>query len=172
MFNDIFLTIYADSSYLSNGYLDTTVDCIPSLNNIRLRDFPVVIRTTDINDPMLNFSMGETERISKASAIIFNTFDALESEILDALSPLCPPVYGIGPVHMLVNRLQENSLKFMGGNLHYSSTSLNCQRERAKHFSSFFFFCQILFNARIYVQVGSITFLLRFNQCFKRHNML
>ncbi|CAI9786231.1 unnamed protein product [Fraxinus pennsylvanica] len=106
-----------DSSYLTNGCLDTTVDCIPSLNNIRLRDFPAVIRTTDINDPMLNFSMEETERVSKASAIIFNTFDALEAEVLNALSPLCPPVYFIGPLHLLVNRLQENSLKFMGGNL-------------------------------------------------------
>ncbi|KAL2511945.1 UDP-glycosyltransferase 85A1 [Abeliophyllum distichum] len=136
-----------DSSYLTNGYLDTTVDFIPSLNNIRIRDFPSVIRTTDINDPMLTFTLGETERTSKASAIILNTFDALEAEVLSALSPLCPPVYAIGPVHLLVNQLPENSLKFMGGNLWKEESEciewLNSKKP----------------NSVVYVNFGSITVL-------------
>ncbi|KAL2511959.1 UDP-glycosyltransferase 85A1 [Abeliophyllum distichum] len=136
-----------DSSYLTNGYLDTNVDFIPGLNNMRIRDFPTVIRTTDTNDPMITFILGETERTSKASAIIFNTFDALEAEVLSALSPLCPPVYAIGPVHLLVNQLPENSLKFMGGNLWKEESEciewLNSKKP----------------NSVVYVNFGSITVL-------------
>ncbi|CAA2958276.1 7-deoxyloganetin glucosyltransferase-like [Olea europaea subsp. europaea] len=136
-----------DSSYLSNGFLDTTVDCIPGLKNIRLREFPTFIRTTDINDPMLNFILGETERTSKASAIIFNTFDKLEAEVLNALSPLCPPIYAIGPVHLFIDQLPENSLKFIRGNLWKEETEclewLNPKKR----------------NSVVYVNFGSITVL-------------
>ncbi|CBI19179.3 unnamed protein product, partial [Vitis vinifera] len=77
-----------DESYLTNGYLDTVVDWIPGMKGIRLKDLPSFIRTTDPDDIMLDFAMGELERARKASAIIFNTFDALEQEVLDAIAPI------------------------------------------------------------------------------------
>ncbi|KAL2537166.1 UDP-glycosyltransferase 85A5 [Forsythia ovata] len=96
---------------------------------------------------MLTFILEETERTSKASAIIFNTFDALEAEVLSALSPLCPLVFAIGPVHLLVNQLPENSLKFMGGNLWKEELEciewLNSKKP----------------NSVVYVNFGSITVL-------------
>ncbi|KAL6348150.1 hypothetical protein AAG906_039598 [Vitis piasezkii] len=68
-----------DESCLTNGYLDTIVDSIPGMmKTIRLRDFPAFFKTTDPNDIMLNFLIAEAERANKASAIILNTFDALE----------------------------------------------------------------------------------------------
>ncbi|PIN10985.1 Cyanohydrin beta-glucosyltransferase [Handroanthus impetiginosus] len=82
--------LITDSTCLTNGYLDTAVDCIPSLKNIRLRELPSFIRTTNINDPILNFA---------------------------ALTPLCPSVYIIGPVHLSVSKLPEDSLKYLGSNL-------------------------------------------------------
>ncbi|KAG8364140.1 hypothetical protein BUALT_Bualt19G0095900 [Buddleja alternifolia] len=136
-----------DASCLTNGYLDTAVDFIPSLKNIRLREFPTFVRTTNINDPMLNFVLGETDTTSEASALIFNTFDALEADALAALEPLCPPVYAIGPVHTYVNKLPENELKSMGTNLWKEECECLRWLDSRKP------------NSVIYVNFGSITVL-------------
>ncbi|KAF2325707.1 hypothetical protein GH714_033367 [Hevea brasiliensis] len=76
---------FKDESYLTNGHLDTVIDWIPGMKGIRLRDIPSFIRTTDPENFMLNFLISETERAQKASAIVLNTFDALEHEVLAAL---------------------------------------------------------------------------------------
>ncbi|KAK3014571.1 hypothetical protein RJ639_008903 [Escallonia herrerae] len=60
------------------------MDWIPG--GISLKDIPTFIRTTNRNDIMLNYVIREIERAQKASAIILNTFDALEHDVLDALS--------------------------------------------------------------------------------------
>ncbi|XP_008219468.1 PREDICTED: 7-deoxyloganetin glucosyltransferase-like [Prunus mume] len=107
-----------DASYLTNGYLDTEIDWIPGMRGIRLRDIPSFIRTTDPNDFMLNFLLVEMARVKRASAIILNTFDALEHEVLDGLSTLLPPVYSVGPLHLQLNQIPaDNELKSIGSNL-------------------------------------------------------
>ncbi|KAF8404619.1 hypothetical protein HHK36_009507 [Tetracentron sinense] len=106
-----------DASYLTNGYLDTVVDWIPGMKDVRLRDIPSFIRTTDLNDIMIDFAKGEVERAYKASAIILNTFDALERDVLDALSSIFPPIYSVGPLHLLLNHISDNRLKSIGSNL-------------------------------------------------------
>ncbi|KAK9287185.1 hypothetical protein L1049_015596 [Liquidambar formosana] len=111
------LPLKADASWLTNGYMETATDCIPGMKNIRLKDLPSFIRTTDLDDIMLNFVMEEAERTSKASAVILNTFDALEQDILDALSAMLPRVYSIGPLQLLVNQIQNDRLKSMASNL-------------------------------------------------------
>ncbi|KAJ9673870.1 hypothetical protein PVL29_023429 [Vitis rotundifolia] len=111
------LTPLKDESYLTNGYLDTVIDWIPGMKGIRLRDIPSFIRTTDPNEIMLEFPLREAERARKASALIFNTFDALEHEVLDALSQMFPPIYTIGPLHQLMSQIQDNDLKLIESNL-------------------------------------------------------
>uniref|UniRef100_F6HTK4 7-deoxyloganetin glucosyltransferase n=1 Tax=Vitis vinifera TaxID=29760 RepID=F6HTK4_VITVI len=107
-----------DESCLTNGYLDTIVDSTPGImKTIRLRDFPAIFRTTDPNDIMLNFIMVEAERASKASAIILNTFDALEKDVLDALRANLPPVYTIGPLQHLVHQISDDGLTNLGSSL-------------------------------------------------------
>ncbi|KAA8536450.1 hypothetical protein F0562_028928 [Nyssa sinensis] len=66
-----------DASRLTNGYLDTTIDWIPGMKNIRLRDLPSFIRTTDSNDFMFHFLKTEADRAFKASAVVLNTFDII-----------------------------------------------------------------------------------------------
>ncbi|XP_016460143.1 7-deoxyloganetin glucosyltransferase-like [Nicotiana tabacum] len=138
-----------DTSDITNGYLDTVIDCIPSMKNLRLREFPSQIRTTDINDKLLNFIMGETEGASKASAIIFHTFDTLEINVLRDLSLICPPLYTIGPLHLLTDQLPENSLKFLRANLWKEDEDciqwLNSKEEKSV----------------VYVNFGSITVLTK-----------
>ncbi|KAB2082962.1 hypothetical protein ES319_A05G233600v1 [Gossypium barbadense] len=107
-----------DESYLTNGYLDTVINWIPTMEGIRLRDLPSFLRTTDSNFVMLDFIFSETKRAQKALAIILNTFDDLEHESLDALNSMLPPVYSVGPLHLVLNHNVDNSeLKQIGSNL-------------------------------------------------------
>ncbi|XP_057952403.1 7-deoxyloganetin glucosyltransferase-like [Malania oleifera] len=108
-----------DSSYFTNGYLDITIiDWIPGMKDVRLRDLPSFLRTTDPNDILFEFCMRETEMGSKASAMILNTFDELEPDVLEALSSMFPPIYTIGPLHLLINRVPlEEPLRSIGSNL-------------------------------------------------------
>ncbi|KAL6964267.1 7-deoxyloganetin glucosyltransferase [Sarracenia purpurea var. burkii] len=91
-----------DASCLSNGYLDTIIDWIPGMKNIRLKDLPSFIRTTDPDDVMLNFAITETDRSSRASAIIINTFEVFERDVITSLSSFLPPIYTIGPLQLLM----------------------------------------------------------------------
>ncbi|XP_034678439.1 7-deoxyloganetin glucosyltransferase-like [Vitis riparia] len=135
-----------DESCLSNGYLDTVVDFVPGKKKtIRLRDFPTFLRTTDLNDIMLNFVRVEAERASRASAVILNTFDALEKDVLDALSATLPSVYSIGPLQHLVDQISDDRLKSMGSNLWKEQTDCLQWLDSKEP------------NSVVYVNFGSIT---------------
>ncbi|CAI9291503.1 unnamed protein product [Lactuca saligna] len=107
-----------DSSFLVNGYLDTVVDCIPTMSGIRLKDFPPFIRIIYPGDEyMVKFLCAQVERAKMASAIIFNTFHELESDILDTISSMFPPSYAIGPFHFLEDKIADKSLASIKSNL-------------------------------------------------------
>jgi len=97
--------------------LETTIDCIPGIKEIRLRDFPSFIRTTDSDDFMIEFLRWECGRAREASAIILNTFDAMEHDVLEALSSILPPVYSIGPLNLLVKDIDDEDLNAIRSNL-------------------------------------------------------
>ncbi|KAM7478986.1 hypothetical protein LguiA_027199 [Lonicera macranthoides] len=48
----------------------------------------------------LDFIAGELHKVLRASAIIFDTFDALERDVLDALSSMYLQIYAIDPPHL------------------------------------------------------------------------
>ncbi|KAB5551596.1 hypothetical protein DKX38_008907 [Salix brachista] len=106
-----------DESYLTNGYLDKVVDWIPGMRDIRLRDLPSFIRTTDPDDIFFKYSVECAGRASEGSALIFHTFDVLEQEVLNALYPMFPRVYTIGPLQLLRNQKQEADLSSVACNL-------------------------------------------------------
>nr|AYC63477.1 UDP-glycosyltransferase [Scoparia dulcis] len=106
-----------DMSQVTDGYLETTIDWTKGLKNFRLRDFPAFFRTTDPNDFMLNFPINETNATKRADAVIFNTFDALEQEVLEVLSSSYPPIYTIGPLPLMMNHVQEKSLSSIKSSL-------------------------------------------------------
>ena len=97
--------------------METTIDWVPGIKEIRLKDIPSFIRTTNPNDIMLDFLPGECQRAQKASAIIFNTFDNLEHDVLEAFSSILPPVYSIGPLHLLIKDVTNKELDSIGSNL-------------------------------------------------------
>ncbi|XP_008245954.1 PREDICTED: 7-deoxyloganetin glucosyltransferase-like [Prunus mume] len=106
-----------DESCLTNGYLDTVIDWIPGMRDIRLRDLPTFVQTTNPDDIVLNFIMEATDRAHEASAIVTHTFQALETDVLDALSFMLPHVYSIGPLQLHINEIPEHHLKMVGYSL-------------------------------------------------------
>ncbi|KAL5558954.1 hypothetical protein UlMin_035165 [Ulmus minor] len=131
---------------VTNGYLNTVIEWIPGMKDIRLRDIPTFIRTTNPNDVMLNFIIKICQRNQVASAIILNTFDTLEHQSLEALkSILHPPVYSIGSLNMLVNHLPNNDSKTLGSNLWKEDTKCLGWLDSKEP------------NSVVYVNFGSIT---------------
>ncbi|KAI5669864.1 hypothetical protein M9H77_19717 [Catharanthus roseus] len=97
-----------DESYFTNGYMEKTIDWIPGIDSIRLKDIPDAIWTTDPECPYVDNVISEVSRIYKASAVILNTFDALESNILKALSSIVDKIYPIGPLDLLLKEVSNN----------------------------------------------------------------
>ncbi|XP_059450733.1 7-deoxyloganetin glucosyltransferase-like [Corylus avellana] len=103
--------------------------------------------TTNLNDHAVKLTVEALERAPKASGIVVHTFDALEQEVLDALSPMFPCVYAIGPQQLLLNHLPKDPLKSTGYSLWKEETEcLNWLNSKAP-------------NSVIYVNFGSITVL-------------
>ncbi|XP_024980937.1 7-deoxyloganetin glucosyltransferase-like [Cynara cardunculus var. scolymus] len=107
-----------DSSFLTNGYLDTIIDCIPSMSGMRLKDIPPFIRILYPGDEYLvQFLCSVTKRAKSAAAIVFNTFHELEHDILGTLTSKFPPCYGIGPLNLLEKKFPNESLASIKSNL-------------------------------------------------------
>ncbi|CAH8253202.1 unnamed protein product [Arabidopsis lyrata] len=138
-----------DESYLNKEHLDTKIDWIPSMKNLRLKDIPSFIRTTNPDDIMLNFIIREADRAKRASAIILNTFDDLEHDVIQSMQSIVPPVYSIGPLHLLEKQeiSEDSEIRRMGSNLWREETEcLNWLNTKAR-------------NSVVYVNFGSITVL-------------
>ncbi|CAN7041579.1 hypothetical protein IGI04_006601 [Brassica rapa subsp. trilocularis] len=85
--------------------LKTEIDWIPSINTIQLKDFPDFTIKSDHQHLMLNFITHVTERSKRASAIIINTFENLEHDVVSSLrSILHPRIYPVGPLPILEDR--------------------------------------------------------------------
>jgi UDP:flavonoid glycosyltransferase YjiC (YdhE family) len=115
------------------------------MSGIRLRDLPNYFITTNPNDPVFKLTVEAVERAPKTSGIVVHTFDALEQEVLDALSPMFPCVYAIGPQQLLLNHLPNDPLKSTGYSLWKEETGcLKWLNSKAP-------------NSVIYVNFGSIV---------------
>ncbi|XP_070660452.1 7-deoxyloganetin glucosyltransferase-like [Malus domestica] len=135
---------------LTNGYLEKVIDWIPRMKDIRLKELPTFFRTLDPDDIMFNFIMESTDRAHKASAVVLHTFDALEPDVLGALSSMLPlivdlnPTYPIGPLQLHLNQIPEHPLN-IGYSLWKEETEcLDWLNTKAP-------------NSVVYVNFGSIT---------------
>ncbi|KAJ4869954.1 UDP-glycosyltransferase 85A2 [Raphanus sativus] len=127
--------------------LDTEIDWIPTMKNLRLKDIPSFIRATTRDDILLNFFLREVDRVKRASAIILNTYDDLERDTIQAIQSITPPVYSIGPLHLLVDRDIDNDSEIgrMGSNLWREDTTCVDWLDTKPR------------NSVVYVNFGSIT---------------
>nr|AUI41136.1 uridine 5'-diphospho-glucosyltransferase 22 [Rhodiola rosea] len=92
------------------GEFDCPITCIPGLENkIRLRDLPSVCRQRNSEEnTMLQFYMDQASAMSKASALILNTFNELEPDSISQLGSVFPNVYAIGPLQSLSREIIPN----------------------------------------------------------------
>ncbi|KAH7683484.1 7-deoxyloganetin glucosyltransferase protein [Dioscorea alata] len=133
---------------LTNGYLDMHITTVPGMDNMRLKDFPSFVRTTNPNDTMLNYCRREARRASMGSAIILNTFEDLEGQVLDAMrSILKPPIFTIGSLSLLNNNMIKDAEL-------YSSLGSNLWKEE---FGCFEWLKGRREASVVYVNFGSVT---------------
>ncbi|KAL5822163.1 hypothetical protein ACOSQ3_024045 [Xanthoceras sorbifolium] len=104
---------FKDENFLRDGTLDKPIDWVPGMSNIRFKDLPSFIRANDPNDTMFDFLGSEAQNCLTSSAIILNTFDELEHEVLDAISSKFPNIYTIGPLPLLCSRHVPENHDFM-----------------------------------------------------------
>ncbi|PQP96972.1 7-deoxyloganetin glucosyltransferase [Prunus yedoensis var. nudiflora] len=139
---------FKDETFLHDGTLDTPIDWVPGMKNARLRDIPSFIRVTDVNDIMFDFMGSETRNCLKSSAIIFNTYDEFEHEVLEVISTMFPNIYTIGPLKLLEKHLPETETKLV------ESLSSNLWKEDTECFK---WLDHKKPSSVVYVNYGSIT---------------
>ncbi|XP_059624780.1 linamarin synthase 2-like [Cornus florida] len=108
---------FKDEKFNHDGTLDTPIDWIPGMRNILLRDLPSFFRTTNPNDIMFDFMGEEAQHCLKAPAIIFNTFEEFEHEVLEAIASLFPNIYSIGPLPLLGRQVPDGQAKSLNSSL-------------------------------------------------------
>ncbi|KAJ8441489.1 hypothetical protein Cgig2_026290 [Carnegiea gigantea] len=101
--------MYADENFLTNGDLDRVLDWVPALEGMSLRYLPTFIRTTSPDDFMLHYLRRLIHNSKRASALLFNTFDALDVDIFRAVSSDFPPLYAIGPLQFLLEPIEATN---------------------------------------------------------------
>ncbi|XP_027177566.1 linamarin synthase 2-like [Coffea eugenioides] len=139
---------FKNDDYLTDGTLDKPVDWICGMSNIKFRDLPSFFRTTDPNDILFDFLGEEAQSCLKAPAIIFNTFDELEKEALEAVISKFdfPNIYTIGPLHLLARHIVPES--------QVNSLNSSLWKPDSKVFQ---WLDQRASNSVVYVNYGSVT---------------
>ncbi|KAL3736492.1 hypothetical protein ACJRO7_025439 [Eucalyptus globulus] len=99
-----------DESQLTNGYGNTPIDWIPGMKNMRLRDMPHFFRVCGSDDTLINFTADSGHKTDDATMTIVHTFEALEPDVLQALSSMIPRVYAVGPLHLMIDQIAREKV--------------------------------------------------------------
>ncbi|KAL8476204.1 hypothetical protein ACS0TY_028749 [Phlomoides rotata] len=114
------ITPFNNEDYLIDGTLNTRVDWISGMGpDVRLKDLPSFIRTTDPNDIMFEFLGEEAQSCLKASSIIFNTFKEFEKEALDTVISKFnySSFYTTGPLPLLAKHMPKSEANSFNSSL-------------------------------------------------------
>ncbi|CAI8597738.1 unnamed protein product [Vicia faba] len=103
---------FKDENFIVDGTLDQSIDWIPGMKDIKLKDLPSFIRVTDLNDIMFDYMGSEAQNCLNSSTIIINTFEELEGESLKIFRRKNPNIYSIGPLHLLGRHFLEKEYGF------------------------------------------------------------
>ncbi|XP_062006838.1 7-deoxyloganetic acid glucosyltransferase-like [Rosa rugosa] len=119
---------------------------------LRRRDLPSICRLP-IEHPVIQFYMEEAKSITRASSIIINTFDDLESSVLSHIASRFSNIYTVGPLHALLKS------RFVDDNLASSSSAAASLRQEDRG-------CMMWLDSQrvgsvIFVSFGSVVKLTR-----------
>lgn len=102
-------------TYETDGSLDAPLDWVPGMKGaLRLRDMPTFCRATDADDWLLHFHVHQMKTAATSKAVILNTLYDIEKDVLDALAPLLPPIYTVGPLASVVVALASTAAAARG----------------------------------------------------------
>eukprot|EP00268_Persea_americana_P038446 TRINITY_DN38021_c0_g1_i2.p1 TRINITY_DN38021_c0_g1~~TRINITY_DN38021_c0_g1_i2.p1 ORF type:complete len:480 (-),score=51.13 TRINITY_DN38021_c0_g1_i2:173-1612(-) len=76
---------------------------------LRRRDLPHFCRAKEVTDPGLQLVWSETLKTTRSSALVLNTFEDLEPQILSHIRAHWPTTYTIGPLHALLQSRATDS---------------------------------------------------------------
>ncbi|XVF17279.1 hypothetical protein REPUB_Repub10bG0106000 [Reevesia pubescens] len=138
---------FKNETFLSDGTLDTPIDWVPGMPNICLKDIPSFVRANNPDDIMFDFLGSEAQNCLKAPAIIFNTFNEFEHEVLEAIAAKFPRIYITGPLPLLARHLPDGPSKSSKINSSLWKEDTNCIEWLNKREP----------NSVVYVNYGSVT---------------
>ncbi|KAF7815457.1 UDP-glucosyltransferase 85K17 [Senna tora] len=97
---------FKDESFAVDGTLDTILDWVTGMKDIKLKYLPSFIRVTNLEDDIMFDFIGSATKScinpsSSSNTVIINTFKELDIEVLDVIMAKNPNVYTIGPLHLL-----------------------------------------------------------------------
>ncbi|KAK4759998.1 hypothetical protein SAY87_023129 [Trapa incisa] len=79
---------------------DMPINGIPDMEGfLRRRDIPGFCQCNDLDDVTLRYVINEGQQNFRADAIMFNTFEELESPVLNRIRQNIPQLYLFGPLH-------------------------------------------------------------------------
>ncbi|KAJ0718816.1 putative 7-deoxyloganetin glucosyltransferase [Helianthus annuus] len=82
--------------------LDRLITSVPGTKHIiRRRDLDSFCRFNDLSNPDIEFILKKAHTIPQAQGLILNTFEELDSVVLQHTQKLCSNIYTIGPLHSL-----------------------------------------------------------------------
>ncbi|KAM0008985.1 putative 7-deoxyloganetin glucosyltransferase [Helianthus debilis subsp. tardiflorus] len=82
--------------------LDRLITSVPGAQHvIRRRDLDSFCRFNDLSNPGIEFILKKAHTIPQAQGLILNTFEELDSVVLQHKRKLCSNIYTIGPLHSL-----------------------------------------------------------------------
>ncbi|KAF5746671.1 flavonol 3-O-glucosyltransferase [Tripterygium wilfordii] len=135
-----------DEKNISNGYLNTPLEWIPGMKQMRMKDMPNFVRSTDKDDIAFNRWLEEAQDNLKADGILFNTFYEFEHQVLDEISSFYPNIYCVGPLFTLCKTLpQDEEVTTRGSSLWKENTECLTWLDKQNP------------NSVIYVNFGSIA---------------
>ncbi|KAI3983114.1 hypothetical protein MKX01_007361 [Papaver californicum] len=120
-----------------DNYMDGRTTSLPGMESfLRRRDLPSFCRAKDLSDPLLQCVITETcNTISRASALILNTFEELEGPILSHIRAHCPgstKVYSIGPLHAHLKARQQQQREKLSDQADESKCATSTSRTTTK----------------------------------------
>ncbi|XP_038701703.1 linamarin synthase 1-like [Tripterygium wilfordii] len=136
---------FKDDNFEKDGSMDTPIDWIPGMKDVRLRDMPISIRTSDPDDILWHCLREEVIDCMKCPAIIFNTIEEFEHEALEGIKPTYSNVYNIGPLSLLEKNLPLSQAKTLSTSLWKPDTKCLDWLDRQQP------------NSVVYVNYGSIA---------------
>lgn len=109
--------------------MDRMVNSVPGMEGLlRGRDLSSICRRP-LENPIFQFFLDETKAMTRASALILNTFDDLEAQTLSHIAPFFSKIYTIGPLNALLkSRIEADVSRSLSSSSSLWEEDISCMK--------------------------------------------